>query len=551
MPRIEVSRRDLLSLAGCPGMSGEALETVLASLKAELKAAGDVLKIELNDTNRPDLWCVEGVARGMAGLAGASRRYLRGLPPAAVTVEVRAGLERVRPWIAAFAAKGPAVTAEFLEALIAAQEKLCSSFGRERRTAATGFYRLEAIRFPVSYCAAEPGSVRFVPLEETAPMSTDEILERTEAGRRYASILSGSPVHPVLTDASGQVLSFPPVINSEGTGRVVEGDTGLFCEVTGTDWNTVQLTSAILACNLEDRGWSIEPATVSYPSPSPLGREVLTPHRFRDELSVSFAEVGRVLGLTPSPGEIVQSLDRMGWEDIEACSDTVRAAMPPYRHDGMHPVDMVEDIAIGYGLDRFEPLMPTEYTVGGSSPAEALAGAVRDVLVGAGCEEVLLPVLTSADSPGAPPGIVTIENPMTSEYGAVRNSLLPGLLSVEAASAHAAYPHRIFETGDVLAGSDSGPVTTLLLAAAVFGNEASFGDAHSLAGLLASARGVPLGLEPHEDGRFIPGRCARVLLDGRDSGILGEVHPALLERYGITRPGSAFELRLDLLLGPL
>lgn len=550
MPKIEVARRDLERL--CPSLPGDdaVLEELLASLKGELKTGGELLKIELNDTNRPDLWCAEGVARGISALNGSSRRYLVDLPEPSVRIEVDDSVTAVRPWIAAFKASGPPIDEEALDALVAAQEKLAGSFGRNRKTAAIGFYRSGCISFPVRYSAVPRDSVRFTPLGCDSEMTLSGVLSETETGRKYAHLVEEGAPCPLISDSSGSVLSFPPVINSEGTGRVSTGDRDLFCEVTGTDWNTVGLTASILACNLEDRGFRIEPVEIRYPRETPDGRSVsITPHRFCDTLSTTRERISTVLGILPDDAAIERSLIRMGWDSWTIDGAVVEARMPPYRHDGMHEVDLIEDIAVGYGLNRFEPLMPEGYTIGASAAIEDLADAVRIMLAGAGCEEVLLPILTSEGRPGTPPGIVRIENPMTLEYGAVRNSLIPGLLGVEAVSSHTPYPHRVFEVGEVLENGSGDLRTVVRLAVSISGNDAGFGDVHSVIGLICHGRGHSLALTPSGDDRFIPGRSCTLMVDGREAGVMGEVHPSILDELGITRPVAAFELDLESLGG--
>ena len=550
MPKIEVARRDLERL--CPSLPGDdaVLEELLASLKGELKTGGELLKIELNDTNRPDLWCAEGVARGISALNGYSRRYLVDLPEPSVRIEVDDSVTAVRPWIAAFKASGPPIDEEALAALVAAQEKLAGSFGRNRKTAAIGFYRSGCISFPVRYSAVPRDSVRFTPLGCDSEMTLSGVLSDTETGRKYAHLVEEGALCPLLSDSSGSVLSFPPVINSEGTGRVSTGDRDLFCEVTGTDWNTVGLTASILACNLEDRGFRIEPVEIGYPRETPDGGSVsITPRRFCDTLSTTRERISTVLGILPDDAAIERSLAGMGWDSWTIDAAVVEARMPPYRHDGMHEVDLIEDIAVGYGLNRFEPLMPEGYTIGASAAIEDLADAVRIMLAGAGCEEVLLPILTSEGRPGTPPGIVRIENPMTLEYGAVRNSLIPGFLGVEAVSSHTPYPHRVFEVGEVLENGSGDLRTVVRLAVSISGNDAGFGDVHSVIGLICHGRGHSLALTPSGDDRFIPGRSCTLMVDGREAGVMGEVHPSILDELGITRPVAAFELDLESLGG--
>ena len=263
MPKIEVDHDDLVRLSGIPSdTSYEDLDSMLQLLKGELDSVdGNVVKIELNDTNRPDLWCTEGVARAIRCSLRGPASHLAGLGEPDITVRVDEGIREVRPFIACFRASGYALDEKGLEALISVQEKLTEAYGRKRSTAAIGFHRAREIDFPVLYGPAPP-ETPFHPLGEPGSMSLRAILEHTEKGRTYAHLLEGSESYPVLRDSADRPFSFPPVINSDTTGRVRPGDDDLFCDVTGTDWETVQLSATILACNLEDRGAVIEPVAV-------------------------------------------------------------------------------------------------------------------------------------------------------------------------------------------------------------------------------------------------------------------------------------------------
>jgi phenylalanyl-tRNA synthetase beta chain len=553
MPKIDVSRMDLFRLARIEDPGDDGLADLLSLVKGEIDSSGgDSLKLELNDTNRPDLWCVEGVARALRCHAHGPEDHLSDLPVNGLEIRVDGDLRDVRPFVAAFTACGWAPDEKELEALIEVQEKLAASYGRNRKTAGAGFYRLGEIRFPVSYLAAAP-DVSFVPLGEEGEMTLAQVLRDTETGRTYAHILSGAEAYPVLQDDAGSILSFPPILNSQTTGRVRPGDSELFCEVTGTDWETVQLTATILACNLQDRGAAISPVRVIYPDDHP-GRTSSCPLVFADTMTTTVEEVRRILGLEITPSRAMEALRGMDYASVTADGMSVTGVLPPYRRDGIHPVDMIEDIAISMGLGSFDPLLPDRFTQGRSAPLEELADSVRLLLVGAGFEEVLRPVLTSFEKvsvqTGTPVPPVAIANPMTREYGVVRNSLLPGLLEVESNSAHAAYPHRVFESGEVLVRDPEGICTTdVMLACLVCCNDADFGDVHSTLGSLCHSRGISLCLEPADDGRFVPGRCAAVIIDGCSSGIIGEVHPEVLCSWGITRPVSALEVRLPCLRG--
>jgi len=337
VPKIELSRRDLLTLAGMNDIPDELLEEKLSALKAELDCSdGDYLKIELNDTNRPDLWCLEGIARGLRCMEKGSELHLADLPSPAGEICVDSGLQNVRPYIAGFTAHGRALDEDALAALITTQEKLATSFGRKRKTAAIGFYKLSEISFPINYRAAG-SECSFVPLGEEREFSPEEILSETDTGKMYAHLLADSRIYPVLEDSAGSILSFPPIINSQSTGRLQPGDSDIFCEVTGTDWHTVQLTATILACNMQDRGASIEPVRVVYGFELPCGgSEITTPLVYGDRLSVPKSEIDRILGRLPRDDEIIHCLERMDYVFCSVENGVVEGVLPPYRHDGIH-----------------------------------------------------------------------------------------------------------------------------------------------------------------------------------------------------------------------
>ena len=147
---------------------------------------------------------------------------------------------------------------------------------------------------------------------------------------------------------------------------------------------------------------------------------------------------------------------------------------------------------------------------------------------------------------------IEISNPMTESFNMVRNSILPSLLMSEAESAHATYPHRIFEIGKTAVkdpADNSGTRTDNTLGFLLADREAGFNevDAHALA--LFYYLSLEPKLTPLDDPRFIPGRAASIRVGDRLVGIMGEVHPQCLAAWGIEMPCAAVELRLDFMRG--
>jgi len=571
MPTITIHKDDLEQLLGVP-FAPEAFERQLALVKGELDdydAGTGEVRVELNDTNRPDLWCVEGIARQILarrdGKGTAYPFFAGGGREAERRIVVDPAVADVRPYIGACIARGVTVDERLLTQLVQTQEKVCEVFGQKRKGIALGIYAAARLAFPLKYTAVAPGETSFVPLGMDEPLTLRQIVELHPKGVRYGDIVADHARWPLLTDATGTVLSFPPVINSRDVGEVKPGDDELFLEVTGTDLRMVALVVNILAANLADRGAQIEPVETVYPEATAWGGKVTLPRHLDLSLCVPLADFARALGTGVAAEEAARELAAYGYdaaaENIgEAGGEpAVRVTVPPYRDDVLHPVDVIEDLAIAMGYDRFEPRMPSEFTVGSLLPTERLSDRVREAMVGLGFQEVLGNVLVAREEltdfmelhGGVP---VTVANAMTASYGVLRNAVLPSLLRVERESGKAFYPHALFEVGEVATPDDDAPMgsdTRTHLAALLAHPEANFSELAARLEMLCYDLRLEQSLEPVDHASYIPGRAGRVVVGGWEVGIIGEVAPAVLSHWGITVPCVAFELNLTQVVGYL
>ena len=239
--------------------------------------------------------------------------------------------------------------------------------------------------------------------------------------------------------------------------------------------------------------------------------------------------------------------------------DGGRLAIAPaeYRNDFLHPVDAIEEIMIGRGMGSFAPVMPRDFTVGRLTAAEEFGRLARESLVGLGYQEMIYGYLGSkrdfVERMGvAASEVVEIANAMTESFEIVRNSILPNLLSSEAVSAHAVYPHRIFEAGKVVVkdpADNQGCRTVNSIGLLWADREAGYNDVHAHVLALFYCLSREPTLAPVEDPRFLPGRAAEIRLNGKRAGVLGEVHPRVLEAWGIQMPCAAAEIDLDVVRG--
>ncbi len=202
---------------------------------------------------------------------------------------VDAGLKEIRPYIASFVAEGKEVTDALLREIIQSQEKLCGNFGRKRKTIAMGVSRADLIHWPVHYSAADPDATKFVPLDFQKPVSMREILSEHPKGKEYGPLVAGFPKFPLLSDGKGEVLTFPPVINSALIGGVKRGGQRLFIDLTGPDLDIILTACAITACDFADMGFTILPVAVEYPFDTPYGRTIVTPFYFQKDTVLEVA----------------------------------------------------------------------------------------------------------------------------------------------------------------------------------------------------------------------------------------------------------------------
>jgi phenylalanyl-tRNA synthetase beta chain len=368
-----------------------------------------------------------------------------------------------------------------------------------------------------------------------------------------------------LVDAKGGILSYPPIINSADMGAVQVGDENLFVELTGTDMPSIALAASIMACDLADQGFTIEPVEIEYEYDTPFGRNFISPYYFQQPVFCSLARVERFLGEKINAAGCVTALNRMGvraekTEDTELGEtekkEGVRAYPPEYRNDFLHAADVAEDVMIGRGLNTFKPERPSDFTVGRLSPITYFSRRVKQLFTGLGYQEMIYNYLGSRkdlveNMRGDGSKIIRIANPMTENYEYVRDSVLASLMMSESVSGHSVYPHRIFEVGKVAYRDEQqnyGASTRQYAGFLHAGQDANF---NTIAGQLQTLfyyLSREYDVEESSDSRFIPGRAAAILFKGKTVGVFGEVHPEVLGNWGVTMPCTGGEIDLDALV---
>ncbi len=543
MPTINFQLSDLSKLTG-KKITPEELSDLAHYFKGELGSYDkktDEAAIELDDTNLPYLWSVEGMARLLRGVFKTEKGLAKiKVEKSKYDIIADESTNQIRPFIAAFVAKGRQLDDYLLKQLIQLQEKYCEGYGRKRQKASTGIYSYKKIKWPVIYKAVPPQNASFVPLGLDHKLDLNGILEHHPKGKEYAWILKDAKKFPVLVDSAGEYLSFVPIINSSTTGKLQPGDSDILFEVTGTESEPVMLAANIFAYALFERGFKIQSVNIKSKKAT-----IATPTLKTQKAKISRQEVKSLLGLDMTEPKTKELLERSryGFKDY-----TVE--IPSYRADTMHNNDIIEDIAIMYGFENLEPLQLTSYTTGKKLPIVPFVDKIREIFVGLGHQEIMSQILTNKNNlyekmstPDA--GTVEIESYMSELYSAVRTYLTPTMLEVLSKNRHVEYPHKIFEEG--LATERKGEEITDFekIAAASSHSDANFTEAKQAVEYLFSQIAIKYELKESEKPFFIVGRAATIIVGGLEVGYFGEVKPEVLKKWNIEMPVWTLELNLS------
>lgn len=490
--------------------------------------------------DRPDLYSVEGLARALrAFLDIKPGMQTYHVAESDVEVFIDQKVKPVRPYFLCGIVRDVEITDEFLRSLMELQEKLHITIGRKRSKLAIGVHDLSKVKGPFTYTLKDPHSVRFVPLAMDEEMDLAEILEKNEKGREYNKILDGMSEYPIIFDSEGQILSFPPIINGRLT-TVTVGKHDLFIDVTGTDRKAVKGALDIVATALAERGGRIE-SVIMHDGDDVFRSPDLTP----EVRGFSVAACDRFLGRDLGPENTVECLRRMGLDAV-ADGDVVTVSIPSVRLDIMHDVDIYEDVATGFGFDRFGGPYKVEQTQGALLPETTFSENIRDMMIGLGFTEVYTLTLSNQKEEFGISGlpevdVVRVLNPITEDHTCLRAYLMPSLVRILRHNKHRDLPQRIFEIGYVVRDNK----TVLRLCAMATASKVPFTDVKSWTESFLREAGVQYTLEQCDYPTFVPGRGASVVSDGKSIGMFGEMAPSVVVGYGITHPIGFFEIDLE------
>ncbi len=498
MPTVNFDKDDFISLLG-KTFDDKTLSDRISMIGTDLENITPEIVVEVFP-DRPDMLSIEGFTTALKGFMEIETGPIDfKLQSSSYKGIVDSKVKSVRPFAVGAIVKGIKFDDDAIRSLMQIQEKLHVTHGRNRKKVAIGVHDLDKITFPIEY-TTKPKDFSFTPLDFDKNLTIKEILNIHPKGIVYSYLLSDFNECPIWIDNAGQVLSMPPIINSEHT-KVNEKTKNLFIDITGTNQKSIEYALNIILMGLFIRGGKIHPLILN-----DEGKSLTYPNFNRELIELNTSYSNKILGLNLSEKETAELLLKMRYGINSISNKKIIVEIPPYRADIIHPIDIIEDISIAYGFENFNPEIPDIATIGQENPIEIFVRKTEEVMVGFNFFEVKNYILSNEDilinkMLDRKRKLVKTRNAVNTEYDTVRNSLLPLLIKTLSSNSHYEYPQNIFEVGLVV--PDQTLVEKYYLSSAMCHPKANFSEIKGILHGFFSSFGLKYLIKKEEFPYFI------------------------------------------------
>lgn len=277
-------------------------------------------------------------------------------------------------------------------------------------------------------------------------------------------------------------------------------------------------------------------------------------------VDISPDRINRFLGTNIPTDKMVSILESLKIDVADKDKDVMKAVIPTFRADIELEEDIAEEIARIYGYNNIESTrIRGEALEGGLNREQKIEDIARDILTGSGLYETITYSIVSPDDfdkinipkNSALRNTITILNPLGRDLSIMRTTLIPSMLEVIARN----YSKKIesagfFELGRVYWPLDDKisklPEEKNMLVIGMYG-DCDFYDIKGCIELLLQS----LGIRKYEFKResdnatFHPGKAAKLEVKRKNIGIVGEIHPDIIERFDIPKHVYICELDFD------
>ena len=539
MPVVELSYKRLQKLVG--KVTKKQISDSLPFLGLDIESENkDLIRIEYSP-NRPDYSTDFGIALGLQGLlqikTGAIKLNIK--KSKKYVISVKSEVSKIRPFVTGIVAKNGKIDDNTIKQFLTLQEDLHFGIGRKRKKSSIGIHDLDKITFPLVYKAANRNH-KFIPLNSKKELSISEILNNTDVGKDYGSILGNFSLVPLILDANQKTVSFPPIINAAVT-TVTTKTKNLFVEVTGINKEDAEDMLSVVATILQSAGFTLESVQIS-------GAKNSSPKLEQKKMSVSPSLINQILGLNLNTSKIISSLKKSRL-DASTKGKNIICAIPAYRFDIFGSMDLVEEVALGYGIQNLEPTLSPSQTLGQKHSNSINLQSISSIMTGLGYMEALNSSLTSKrilyDNTNRDSSkIISVLDSKSLEHTILRDSLLPGLIDSLAKNIHESYPQKLFEIGTIFNKTSSVTEETHLCAVSSHKN-ANFSEIKSiLQSVIQSIFGKTCETKTTTHTTFEKGHVANITVNGKIIGIIGEISESTKDNFKLRESIVSFEVNL-------
>lgn len=531
----------------------------------------DVLDIEIFP-DRPDLLSGETLAFAIRPFLHATKAQPNlQVGQGKIRIDVDSELAEIRPIILGAVVRGVNIGSssqqkdDFIQSLMDHQEKLHFALGRGRKRASIGVHDLAKLQPPFRVAAVNC-DFSFTPLAMDADMTIQQIIEEHPKGIDYAHLVQDMTRYPIIFDADDEVISFPPIINGQQT-TVSHSTTDFFIDVTGWDRRACESSLMLIALQLAQHGGEVESVILNDVN----GEEEVIPNGQGLVHSVPQRLVNGLLGREFSEDELSSAINRMGgiYDGMSPAADNsplkptrmadaakgeqmLNFIMPRWRFDILHPVDLVEEIAIGHGYEDLGQDVAKAPLTAIPRPDNHIRRRIRQSLQGLGFMQIQSLTLSNERDQfdlmrWQRCGEVTIvTNPITIDHTLLRQYILPGLFRLLASNRHHELPQGVYELGTVVRDHKNCDRVAFLMAERGGGFAAIRGRIQAFLRDLGASeyRIEPL---PEGEGPWLAGRSAKIIIADTWVGCFGEIDPFISNQFELKVPINGAELDVALL----
>ena len=275
-----------------------------------------------------------------------------------------------------------------------------------------------------------------------------------------------------------------------------------------------------------------------------------------NKIKLDVERINNLLGTKIAKQDMIDILEKL---DIKVENDIV---IPPYfRQDIEQLADVAEEVLRFYGYDKLETtLIKADTTLGVRNKEQKIEQKIEDVLVNNGLSEIYTYGFVSEKdlekaniSEELKHTAITIKNPLSDEYKLMRPSTIPSMLQTLATNANKKNQNvklydisRSYKNINNEVENGEIPLQENILTLGMYGDNLDF---YTLKGLVenvletVSVNRYDIEKET-KNGSYHPGRCANIKVGIDTIATFGEVHPEVLENYGIEKRAYLAELNL-------